>query len=239
MKPLIILALLIATGKVWSQTPNQEREFLKEVEAAFQKHDPKPFLSLYCWEGVDAVMRKEIEEQTADELKKSLAKVELVPLNPNEVLGDFTFKGMTYTMNLAPLKRLSLSYEAKSGATGSSMPVGLQNGKIRLIASVPVAGGKIKKTPTNGDWEQSPKINIQTKTGTITPTFLEMIARQYLKEHQIAVESGAPIINVIVCDAERMAQVNLRKSEEAIQVVEIGADQKVTRTYELKLGKAN
>ena len=125
MSKLTFLAMLLSALSAFGQTPDQERDFLQKVEDAFRKHDSKAFLSLYCWDRVNDFMRQQIEEQVADEFKEMFERAEIVPLETNDVLGDFTLEGVTYTMNLNPVKRLKLSYQNKNGVTESSIPVGL------------------------------------------------------------------------------------------------------------------
>jgi hypothetical protein len=121
--------------QAFSQTAEQEKEFLAKAEKAYQAKDQKQFLALYCWDSVDKFMRDQIEEGTSDEITNTLEKAELMAIGKDALVGGFTVNGVTYGMNLQPLKTLKLSFKTGSaGVTDTEVFVGLKNNKLMIVA---------------------------------------------------------------------------------------------------------
>jgi hypothetical protein len=234
---LIFLTLSVGVVQAFCQTPEQEKVFLSKVEKAYVAKDPKQFLALYCWDSVDKFMRDQIKEETSDEITNCLEKAELVPLDKDALLGNYTVNGVTYGMNLKPLKTLKLAYKiGTNGMTGMEVHVGLKGDGLMIIGAAALPNERKAGAAKSDDWEQWAKLNIQSeKYGTLTPMALESIARQFLIEKQIAVDNGTPIVDIIVCDTNRVAEVKFHKALNLVQVVEINSDLKATRTSEIKI----
>lgn len=236
IKIIFIILTVSLSLKAFGQTTEQEKSFLSKVEKAYAAKDQKQFLDMYCWDSVDKFMRDQIEEDTRDEITNILEKAELVAID-KDLTGNYTVNGVTYGMNLKPLKTLKLAYKTgSSGVTGMEVQVGSKGDDLMIIGAAALPSGSKSGAAKTDDWEQWQKLNIQSaKHGTLTTMALESIARQFLSEKQISVDNGTPIVDIIVCDTNRLAEVKFHKAQNLIQVVEITSELKATRTSEIKI----
>jgi hypothetical protein len=236
IKNIFIILTLSLSLQAFGQTAEQEKNFLSKVEKAYAAKDQKQFLALYCWDSVDKFMRDQIEEVTSEEMTNILEKAELVGLDKDTMTGNYTVNGVTYGLNLKPLKTLKLAYKTGNGLTGMEVQVGLKGADLMIVGTAPLLNESKSKVVKTDDWEQWQKLNIQSeKHGTLTLMALESIARQFLSEQQITVDNGTPIVDIIVCDTNRLAAVKFHKAQNLIQVVEINSELKATLTSEIKI----
>ena len=102
-------------------------------------------LQLVHWEGVDESTKNLVAGSLADDLKRPIESVEIVPLLPDQTL-EYTIGNTTFRPNLTPKRRLLLKFKDEGGPlSGASTAylLGMLGNDVRIATAAPVpAPGK-------------------------------------------------------------------------------------------------
>ena len=93
-------------------------------------------LKLYCWDGVDAEMRENVQ----DELRQPIADIELAPVEPGKY-APRDEGGIRWKPNLNVVLELKVRYKKPSPGSGLTVSeakhtVGLQVGQYRITVPI-------------------------------------------------------------------------------------------------------
>lgn len=119
-----------------------EAELIDAYRRAHDRRDLQAMMKLYCWDRVTPEIRKMTEQHARENFDEKIGKITMTSEHPKERLTQYIRNGVTYGLNVTPVKELVVETPVPNSPPGSLYyPVGMKNGRYCIALAAPVPPG--------------------------------------------------------------------------------------------------
>lgn len=141
-----ILLVGCATQLKASAAGPSESELIDGYRQAHNSRDLQAMLKLYCWDRVTPEIRKMSEAGAKAMFEEKIVSIEMTSEHPKGRINQYIRSGVTYGLNLTPVKELVVETRVSNSPPASSpassyYPVGIKDGHYRIAVAAPVPNG--------------------------------------------------------------------------------------------------
>jgi hypothetical protein len=139
---LVVLLVSCVTERKASAAGPSESELVEAYHQAHNRRDLQAMLKLYCWDRVTPEIRKMSEEGAKGMFDEKIVSIRMTSEHPPGRMNQYIRSGVTYGLNLTPVKELVVETLVPNSPRASSYyPVGIKDGHYRIAVAAPVPTG--------------------------------------------------------------------------------------------------
>lgn len=141
---LAVAVLLVgcATQLKVSAAGPSESELIDGYRQAHNRRDLQAMLKLYFWDRVTPEIRKMSEAGAKAMFEQKIVSIKMSSEHPKGRMNQYIRSGVTYGLNLTPVKELVVETSVPNSPPASSYyPVGIKDGHYRIAVAAPVPNG--------------------------------------------------------------------------------------------------
>lgn len=224
-KALAVLLLVYLFGQLNAFAAGPaEAELIDAYRQAHDRRDLQAMMNLYCWDRVTPEIRKMTERHAKESFDEKIGKIAMTSEHPKERLNQYIRNGITYGLNLTPVKELVVETPEPNSPPGSMYyPVGIKDGHYCIAVAAPVSNSaRVPEFPAAK--ASAPATGLQKGQHVVVPAQTEITVRLRQVVGARLLATGG-VFNAVLSDPVRV---------NGITVIPIGAS---VRGVVTKLGK--